>query len=148
MVKRTITLCYERRVMGSSPVAGMGASFNGRITGLHPVDKGSIPFVSIMPRSSSEERWSYKPDAGGSIPSVAIRLSNIGGPCAGLKSRKTRFDSEGSHTARSTSGKVIALSRRLSRVRIPHALSGRDEIAAIRLVSKTSNLGSSPSPGA
>ena len=25
-----------------------GKSFNGRITGLHPVDEGSIPFLSTM----------------------------------------------------------------------------------------------------
>ena len=50
-----------------------------------------------LPRSSPEERPAYTRVAGGSIPSVAIGSLYVGGPRAGLKSRKTRFDSEGSH---------------------------------------------------
>ncbi len=36
------------RIAPPQPLYKMGKSFNGRITGLHPVDKGSIPFLSTM----------------------------------------------------------------------------------------------------
>jgi hypothetical protein len=44
-------------VAGSMPVGGSklikGESFNGRITGLHPVDEGSIPSLSTIQRAAT-----------------------------------------------------------------------------------------------
>ena len=125
LVQRINTPRYERGDMGSSPVEGMGVR---RSMGGPPACNRQIGVrlsANPLPRSSPEERSAYTRVAGGSIPSVAIGSLHVGGPRAGLKSRKTRFDSERSHRllqARSTSGDVASLSRRNSRVRIPHAL--------------------------